>query len=552
MYINLKNNRVIVTFKYDQEIVDAIKAIYGHSFNNKYKHWEFPVEMANEVVEILEPLGFTSHLEVLRVADAQKEKLNKLQNLKLNKILDESLYSGNLPLFEFQKIGANFLKISDATLLADVPGLGKSIQTLAALEGEPGPFFILCPASLKFSWAAEIQKWTDPMKINVCVINGSRTERARQWKAPLVNISPTFVIANYELLLCDYEEISKINWKAIICDEATRISNPFAKSVKALKTLRAKKKIALTGTPISNSPIDLFSIIDWLCPNYFGNYYSFLSKYCICHPKFKSKIISYKNLDDLSARVSRFMLRRTKEEVFKDFPPKTIEDIFVELSGPEKKFYTGIKKQIAEDVEKMKNSNNLGLIMVKMLRLKQATDHPALISEYKKSSKLDTLKDILDPIIVSDEKAIIFTQFAEMAKLLVEEFAPAALIIYGDVPSEERQKIVEEFNTNPHKKILIMTEAGAYGLNLQAASYVIHYDFPWSIAKLTQREDRAHRIGQNKPITVYNLIAKNTIDEYVAKTLHRKQKTSVDILDDFERLKSAGIEEEDIKNILRL
>lgn len=152
-----------------------------------------------------------------------------------------------------------------------------------------------------------------------------------------------------------------------------------------------------------------------------------------------------------------------------------------------------------------------------------------------------------------DNKVLIFTQFSTMAYILereLKEYMP--LIIAGDVSTKERQERVELFNNDPKYKIMILTEAGGVGLNLQAASYVVHYDAPWSIAKLMQREDRAHRIGQKKPVTVYNLIARNTIDEYVVKVLYKKQKISVDILKDDERLEDLGMSEEDIKSILRL
>ena len=186
-----------------------------------------------------------------------------------------------------------------------------------------------------------------------------------------------------------------------------------------------------------------------------------------------------------------------------------------------------------------------------MLRLKQATDHPALISDLKKSSKMKTLQELLQGIVESEEKVIVFTQFAEMAKKIYDDTS-GSLLIYGDVPAEKRQQIVNIFNSEPFYKVLVMTEAGTYGLNLQVASYVIHYDSPWSVAKLIQREDRAHRIGQTKPVTVYNLIARKTIDEYVMKKLHKKQKLAVELLQDVERLEAQGIDEEDIKSILRI
>jgi len=154
---------------------------------------------------------------------------------------------------------------------------------------------------------------------------------------------------------------------------------------------------------------------------------------------------------------------------------------------------------------------------------------------------------------ICKNKVIIFSKFAEMCRILHQELQEhSPLLISGEVSSKERQEIINEFNYNPKYKILIMTEAGTFGLNIQSCSFLINYDLPWSVSKMEQREGRAHRIGQTKSVTVYNLIARNTIDEYVVKVLHKKQKMSVDILKDDERLEDIGFNEEDIKAILRI
>ena len=189
---------------------------------------------------------------------------------------------------------------------------------------------------------------------------------------------------------------------------------------------------------------------------------------------------------------------------------------------------------------------------VKMLRLKQVTDDARLIGteRIQYSTKMNTLHEILKPILDSGDKAIVFTQFAQMADLLIEDTKWPC--IQGSTKTEDRQRIVDEFNAKEGSGVLVMTEAGAYGLNIQGASYIIHFDAPWSIAKLEQREGRAHRMGQTKPVTVYNLIAKGTIDEYVASVLHRKSVNANEVLGDSLRLEAAGLSDEDIKSILRI
>lgn len=544
MTINLKGDKLILTFRYNPSLLPAVKSIPGRKFMAKAKNWEVPADYVLDCLEILCPLGFTPTLEVKNLARRYEESFKKINQAKNN---SES-YKGSLPLYGFQRLGAAFLMASSGALLADAPGLGKTLQTLAAVEGEQR-VLIFCPASLKWSWAAEIEKWQP--KAKYAVVNGIPTQRFGQWRDP----SYKYVIANYELLLHDFDYIAQ-NWDVIVCDEATRISNPAAQTTRHLKQLSSKRKIALTGTPISNSPIDIYSIIDWLAPGYLGSFWSFKNKYCILAPYFHNRVVGFKNLDELSQKISQFLLRRTKEEVL-DLPLKTFENIVFDLSDKEIKLYNALKKTIWDELLAINaNTNTLSLAPVKMLRLKQLTGWPQLLFPKSiENSKFTALKEVITPIIASGEKCLIFTQFAEVAKELQKQLndlmPKSSLIIYGDVPLNERQPLVDQFNSGKNQ-IMIMTEAGAYGLNLQSASYVIHYDLPWSVAKMTQREDRAHRIGQTKKVTVYTLTAKNSIDEYVAKVLHKKQEISVELLQDWERLETYGMTEEDIKSILRL
>jgi SNF2 family DNA or RNA helicase len=547
-HIGLFNDKIILTFRFDPAIVATIRKIDGRIWNAKDKRWELPKENVVEVLATLVPLGFTASLDVINLKEREEKELAAIHEIKT---ATDAKYEGALPLYDFQRKGAMFLKQMPHALLGDVPGLGKTLQTIAATEQDKH-VLLFTMNTLKFTTADEVKKWLPNER--VLVIDGDKKHRAEQWTlhAPKNRV----VVANYELLVHDFDLIKQHEWHTIVCDEATRISNPDAITTRNLKLLRSHKRIALTGTPISNSPDDIYSIIDWLVPKYLGTFYQFRDKYCIVDDRF-NRVTGYKNMDELSKKVDRFMLRRTKEEVFTDFPPKTIENVVFHLSVAERKLYTSIKEQVLEEIRELSelDTRTLGIIPVKMLRLKQCTDHPRLvgIKDEKECSKLDTLKALLKPVIDSGEKAIIFTQFAEMLHILkdeLKEYRP--ITIFGDVDSVDRMVRVKEFNDDPKPRIIIMTEAGAYGLNMQSASYVVHYDAPWSIAKLMQREDRAHRIGQNKPVTVYNLIAKDTIDEYILKVLSRKNKVSVDILKDAERLGEQGLSKEDIDEILRL
>lgn len=555
MRITLSHDRsqLILTFRYDPAIIAKVKELPSRWYDKDTKTWRIQSTHVKAALAHLVPLGFWAHGEV---KDCEREIDEKAMWKRTLIERAGEWYKGSLPLYEFQKIGALFLEYNKASLLGDEPGLGKTLQTIAALQTKCKRVLVVCPASLKYNWQEEIFKWSG---LDSSVIDGKASSRAEQWSFS----SFKHTIANYELIWRDWDLVKEIQWDAIVCDEAQKISNPETKITKAIKGLSKlwpeAKRIALTGTPVSNTPVDIWSIVDWLVPRYLGHYGHFRNEYCVVDDE-SGRVVGYRHLERLNTLLDPIMLRRRKEEVLHDFPKKTLQNIRFALSSEEEKIYAGVLKFVTEEIRPYLSgidTRSLNLIPVKMLRLKQVTGHPALLGEKFEgdSSKLSLLKELLEPIVAAGHKAIIFTQFAEMAKILRESLSECGydpLIISGEVSSEDRQKRVNLFQENQSHKVIIMTEAGGQGLNLQAASYVFHYDSPWSIAKLEQREGRAHRIGQEKPVTVYNLIARNTIDEYVLKVLARKNKLSLDILGDEERLESAGLSEEDIKSILRI
>lgn len=547
MRISLKDEKLILSFPYDARLVAIAKSLPGRTFDRSTRQWMVPVVHGDRLLAAFKDVAKTVDSHAMMEIVSARERLSERI---AHQTLKPGAFESSLPLHEFQKVGAQFLWFNRTGLLADAPGLGKTIQTIAALRNTPGRILVFCPASLKFSWEKELKQWGES---DIMVVDGDKFDRKVVWGS-----SYRWTIANYELLLHDWDFIAK-EYDAIVCDEATRISNPQAKSVKALKLIKAHKKIALSGTPISNSPLDLWSIVDWLEPGYLGTYPQFLERYM--ETDYWGKVVGYKRIDELRELVKPYVLRRIKEEVLTDLPPKTVETIEVKLSAEEKRVYDGVRKELVAEVLDYLgkiNSDTLSLMPVRMLRLKQATDHLQLLGEKGESSKLETLEDVLRPVMASGEKAIVFTQFAKMADILMERVGgvylsdPEKWCIQGKTPVAERQAIVDAFNAHKGPGLLVMTEAGAYGLNLQGASYVVHYDLPWSVAKLQQREDRAHRMGQTKPVTVYNLIATDTIDEYVNKVIHKKSTVSSDVLGDADRLENAGIDEEHVRAILRI
>ena len=553
MQITKKENNLIISFDYSAPLVEIIRHFDSREFNNETKDWSIPILHVVDVLDILTPLGFRVTSEILEYYDKAKKKKRKIKRIKAGEFTEaeeELLKSTNLPLFDFQKIGAGFLVTTKSSLLGDEPGVGKSIQSLAAiLINESKKNLIFCPPTLKLNWEDEIKKWNINKKI--IIISGNKKQREKQWSE-----DADFYIINYELLLRDILYIRKIEWDYIIADEATRVSNPKTKQSKLIKTIKAKYRIALTGTPLSNSIQDVWNILDFCTPNLLGTYWQFTKKYCD-KDRF-GNIIGYKNLSELKKHIADNMLRRRKKDVLHELPERLYETLYIEFDPEERKIYEAIRDEIVEElkeyeVNRVLNDKYLSNALVKMVRLKQAADSIELISNHTFSSKVNALKELLTDIIHEDNKVLVFTQFSQMADILMRELKQyKPLLISGKVKQEDRHKNAEAFQNNNINKIMIMTEAGGFGLNLQRANYIVHYDLPWSISKMEQREGRAHRIGQTSNLTVFRLIAQNTIDEYVLKILHRKQKLSEDILSDKEKARKVKISKTDIRRMLKM
>ncbi len=342
----------------------------------------------------------------------------------------------------------------------------------------------------------------------------------------------------------------------IVCDEATRISNPKAKQSKLIKTISAKHRIALTGTPLNNAVQDIWNILDFCQSNILGTFWQFSEKYCLKNRW--GAITGYQNLSDLKQYLSDYMIRRKKSEVLTELPDKLYETIYVELDLEERKIYEAVKNEIAKElkeyeIKRVLDDKHLSNVLVKMIRLKQVTGSLELVSRHNFSSKTEALKELLKDIIHNGAKALLFTQFSSMADILVRELKEYnPLLISGKIENVYRKENIDKFQNEEKNRIMILTEAGGYGINLQRANYVIHYDLPWSISKMEQREGRAHRIGQQNKLTVFRLIVQNSIDEYVLKVLHKKQKMSEEMLDNKEQVKKVKISKHDIKKILEI
>lgn len=439
-------------------------------------------------------------------------------------------FETKLPLFPYQKEGASFIFDVGSGLLGHEMGLGKGLMALAVCErAEAGAVLIFCPSAIKWQWYEEIKKFMGDNQ-SIVVIEGNKIERTHLWRK-----AHQFYIVNYELLLRDFELMNLRVWDVIIADEATKISNARAKQSRMIKKLRATRRIALTGTPISNRANEVWNIIDWTNPGVLGNYWAFIQRYCVKNQW--GGIFGYQNLEELKSRLRPYMIRRMKVDVLPELPEKITTNVPFELSPEEKNLYGKIKKEILfeierNDISKMENPMTIQYTLVKMLRLRQLTDSMELLGHNKQSSKLEVLKELLVECIQQEKKVIVFTQFAEMADILARELAEYQPLVISGKIKEEYKDVVNRFNTDQNNRILIMTSAGQFGLNIQCASVIFHYDFEWSLGKMEQRDGRAHRYGQKDTVLVYNLIAKGTLDEYVQKVLYAKREIADRILMD--------------------
>ncbi len=526
MKVTKKDNLIQIKFQYNPFLVSKVKTLDNRKYNPKERCWYIPLANSTKSIELLVKWGFDIEIELLEAVAEDHRKAKEVEALA---IMPDTEFKTPLPMFPYQKVGASFLHKIGSGLLGDEMGLGKTIMALAlAVKVKADPVLIFMPSAIKYQWAEEIKRFIPGVKVQV--IDGSKDKRIEQWKA-----DATFFISNYELLLRDFEEMDMRKWDMIIADEATRISNPQAKQSKKIKKLRANRKIAMTGTPISNRAHEVWNIIDFTNPGAFGSYYTFTERYCTKNPW--GGVSGHINTDELREKLRRYMIRRTKKEVLPELPERIQTDVPFKLSEKEKEFYDKIKKELLfelqeGDFDKVKNPMTIQYTLTKMLRLRQIADSVELVGSNVSSTKINILRELLEDVLVNGRKVIVFTTFAEMADILERELADYKPLKISGKIKEPYQSVIDKFNNIEEHKILIMTSAGQFGLNIQRASVIFHYDLEWSLAKMEQRAGRVHRIGQNEIVQEFTLLANGTVDYYVKKVVHEKAKLADKILGD--------------------
>ncbi len=409
--------------------------------------------------------------------------------------------------------------------LADDMGLGKTVQALAMIlaRAEEGPALVVAPASVTRNWLREAHKFT-PTLNPVLLGPGDRAEMIKAAKPYDI------LLVSYGLLPFEGENLAAREFGVIILDEAQAIKNRTTKRSKVAMELRGKFKVVTTGTPIENHLGELWNLFNFLNPGLLGTYQRFTDKYM--NP------ISRNNDNERRAQLRRliqpFILRRRKEEVLEELPAKTEVNLTVELSTGERAFYEALRQQALDEIDRAEGPNKRFQVLAQLTKLRQAACHPALVDSKVQldSSKLALVAETIKELREGNHKALIFSQFVKHLRL-VEEWVKAEGIPYqyldGSTPGPKRDEAVQAFQRGEGDVFLISLKAGGTGLTLTAADYVLHLDPWWNPAVEDQASDRAHRIGQQRPVTVYRFVTENTIEEKIV-ALHQEKRDLADSL----------------------
>ncbi|MEL6823063.1 MAG: DEAD/DEAH box helicase, partial [Calditrichota bacterium] len=404
--------------------------------------------------------------------------------------------------------------------LADDMGLGKTIQALAILlmRAKAGPALVIAPASVTFNWVNEVRRFAPTLRVK---------QFAQTNRAELVNEAKPFdiMICSYGLLQSEVDLLAGIEWETIVLDEAQAIKNAATKRSRAAMKLRGKFKLITTGTPLENHLGELWTLFNFINPGLLGSLKSFNSGYAIRITKFADK----KARLSLKRLLQPFILRRLKNEVLDELPPKTEINLNVELSSEEAAFYEALRQKALENISGLTagSSDSRFKVFAELMRLRRACCHTKLVAPNSKiiSTKLNLFLELVKELLENRHKVLVFSQFVDHLKI-IEDALRTYHISYqyldGSTPIAQRKKRVEAFQAGEGDLFLISLRAGGTGLNLTAADYVIHMDPWWNPAVEDQASDRAHRIGQERPVTVYRFVTSNTIEEKIIDLHSRK------------------------------
>jgi len=503
----------------------------------------------------LEHVAHLDESELTRFADSPEAKALRERIRDFKGVPSVNLPKGlQAELRPYQKDGFDFLchlsQIKLGGILADDMGLGKTLQALAWLAWlkerhtkNPKPSLVICPASVLHNWQREANRFTPNLKVLVLESGAARHNLRKQ--IPQHDL----IVTNYALLRRDLEELQKFAFRAAILDEAQFIKNPGAQVTQSVKQLKSEHRLALTGTPLENRLLDLWSIVDFIQPNYLGNQEQFAETYepraqvadetaPVEPPARGEKTESVQRIarKRLSARLRPLLLRRLKKHVAKDLPDRIEQRRDCPLGDEQRKLYLAelrrSRDQIMHAVAEQGLNKSKMHVLAALTRLRQVCCHPRLVGSDTASGKTETLFELLDPLIAEGQKVLVFSQFVQMLNLLEKECRDRQItthILTGQ--TKDRQQVVNAFQSDTQPGVFLLSlRAAGTGLNLTNASYVVLYDPWWNPAVEAQAIDRSHRIGQTQTVNAYRLIAPGTVEEKIWELQQSKAQTIADVL----------------------
>ncbi|MBM4761497.1 DEAD/DEAH box helicase [Bacillus sp. B15-48] len=500
-------------------------------------------EESDEPSEQLDDPRAFAHIQI-ELNRHWKQMMKQLSETK--EIPDEPMPEGlHGELRPYQKLGMNWLlflrKYGFGAVLADDMGLGKTIQLISYLltvkEREPdsGPALIICPTSVLGNWQKEVERFATDM--NLYLHYGSNRLKGEELLNETKKVD--VVLTSYGLTHLDFETLEQMNWSTVAIDEAQNIKNADTKQSRAVRKLKGRHHVALTGTPMENRLSELWSIFDFTNRGYLGSAGQFQKQFIIPIEKDGET----EKIKKLQALIRPFLLRRTKKDkdVALNLPDKVEQKEYCPLTAEQASLYEQLVKDTFAQIEQLTGFERKGLILQMLGRLKQLCNHPALYLKEEqpgelinRSAKIEKLLELASAVQEQDESCLIFTQYIGMGEMIRSVFKKAFAIdvpfLHGSLPKTKRDQLIEQFQNREFPFFLLSLKAGGTGLNLTAANHVIHYDRWWNPAVENQATDRAYRIGQSRFVHVHKLIATGTLEEKIDAMLEKKQSLNDQII----------------------
>lgn len=471
----------------------------------------------------------TDYLAEIKDAGYRERYISAVTDENLDNLLKTKLYP-------YQKEGIRFAFSKGKSILADEMGLGKTVQAIGTAElmrkaGLISSVLILCPASLKYQWKKEIERFTDS---DVVIVEGPQNKRREIYKSQAF-----YKIVSYHALSNDIKVFGPGCSECLIMDEVQRLKNWNSQISRAARKIQADYAVVLSGTPLENKLDELYSVMEFVDQYCLGPYYKFMDDTTVKDGS--GKILSYRNLNEIGERISKRLLRRRKADVAIQLPDRTDQNLFVPMTPQQKELHDEFKVNVAQLVSKWKRMHFLSdkdrkrmLLLLSQMRMVCDSTY-ILDQETRYDTKVDETVNIVRNVVESgDTKIVIFSQWERMTRLIAAELDKMGVgyaSLNGSVPSEKRKNLIDDFCDNPDCRVFVSTDTGSTGLNLQAASLVINLDLPWNPAVLEQRICRIYRIGQNRNIQVINMISKDSFEERMLGTLDFKSSLFEGVLD---------------------